>query len=185
MLRKFFLEVSRSKGRGAMDMLRCPKMISQFSGAVLDHERRHRFLLWRFWDERPRILFVGMNPSTADEVADDPTTRRCIDFARRFGYGGMYFCNVYSYRATDPKDLLANEYHHHANIPAVMMAIELSQIVVLAWGDCICAVPDWKHGTQLVIQQVPVPMCFGKTAHGNPLHPLYLPGSAHLEAFNA
>ena len=69
-------------------------------------DRRYRYELSRIWDAAlPPVLFVGMNPSTADEEQDDPTIRRCIRFARDWGYGGLLMGNLYALRATDPQEL--------------------------------------------------------------------------------
>jgi len=82
------------------------------------------------------MAFVLLNPSTADDEAhDDPTIRRCIDFAKRWGFGGLEFAHLYAYVATDPEDLrragypVGEENDRH-------MAETVSQCdrVVLAWG---------------------------------------------------
>jgi len=110
-------------------------MLSQFSGAVFGQHRAYRFVLWRFWNDSPRVLFVGLNPSTANEYSDDPTLKRCCAFAEKWGYGGMYFCNLYSYVSTDPGLLSFKEALHAANIPAITMATNLVVLVIAAWGD--------------------------------------------------
>ena len=52
---------------------------SLYSDAHFSKNRIYRYALWRTWDEsKPKVLFVGLNPSTADEIQDDPTIRRCI-----------------------------------------------------------------------------------------------------------
>lgn len=155
-------------------------MISQFSGAVFDKHRAYRFVLWRFWNEAPRVLFVGLNPSTANEFSDDPTIKRCIAFAQRWGYGGMYFCNLFSYVSTDPRLLSAEEALHAANIPAINMARSLSVLSVVAWGDGVEIVENGKSIAENINELVAPSMCFGLTQKGNPKHPLYLPGEAKL-----
>ena len=58
--------------------------------ATFSECRKYRYSLWRVWDESlPFVLFIGLNPSTADEIEDDPTIRRCINFTKEWGYGGM------------------------------------------------------------------------------------------------
>lgn len=80
------------------------------SGAEFSPCRVWRYALWRRWDFGSRcnmVAFVGLNPSTADESLDDATIRRCINFAKSWGYDGMYMLNAYAFRATDPRDMKA------------------------------------------------------------------------------
>ncbi len=66
----------------------------------------YRYSLSRTWNESlQRIVFIGLNPSTADAQHDDPTVRRCIGFARRWGYGGLTLVNLFAYRTTEPAEL--------------------------------------------------------------------------------
>jgi hypothetical protein len=58
-------------------------------GAMFTPTREHRYVLWRRWGEGPAVNFIGLNPSTADEQEDDPTIRRCIGFARNWGYDAL------------------------------------------------------------------------------------------------
>ncbi|HSV49841.1 MAG TPA: DUF1643 domain-containing protein, partial [Candidatus Acidoferrales bacterium] len=65
-----------------------------------------RYTLLRVWDKiKPTIAFIGLNPSVADERQDDNTVRKCINIARRDGFGSMVMLNAYAYRSTDPKAL--------------------------------------------------------------------------------
>jgi len=155
-------------------------MISQFSGAILDQKRAYRFLIWRFWDGSPRVLFIGLNPSTANECSDDPTLRRCVSFARSWGYGGMYLCNVFSFITPDPSLLTKENAFHEANPPAINMARALSVLTVLVWGDGIEIAADGLRVAKRVAETSEAPMCFGLTKKGNPRHPLYLKGDVEL-----
>jgi hypothetical protein len=75
-------------------------------GAEFSDCGTYRYALWRTWNAlQPGVLFVGLNPSTADATTDDPTIRRCIGFAKRWGYGGITMANVFAYRATDPREM--------------------------------------------------------------------------------
>ena len=66
----------------------------------------HRYVLRRVWDRaNPKIAFVGLNPSTADEHIDDNTVRRCINISKRDGFGEMVMLNTFAYRSTDPSAL--------------------------------------------------------------------------------
>lgn len=159
-------------------------MISQFTGAVVDPTRHYRFVLWRFWNESPRILFIGLNPSTADEFSNDPTVHRLLAFANDWGYGGLYLCNAFSYRAKSPETLAEVEAIHSANIPAITMAYQLTTMVVLIWGDGIEKIKDGKSIAAHIHELVKPAWCLGVTSKGNPKHPLYLPSDTLLEEFS-
>lgn len=79
------------------------------SSAVFSPCRKYRYALYRLWNAQPAIMFVGLNPSTATESVNDPTVTRCINYARKWGYGAMYMMNIFAYRATDPKEMLAQQ----------------------------------------------------------------------------
>ena len=77
------------------------------TGAIFSSDRIFRYILWRTWNEQNgHLMVIGLNPSTADETQDDPTIRRCVGFARQWGYGGLYMLNLFAYRATDPSELM-------------------------------------------------------------------------------
>ena len=135
--------------------------------ATFSRDRRYRYRLWRRWDHtRPVVVFVLLNPSTADARHDDPTIRRCLGFARRWGYGGIEVVNLFAYRATDPRVLRtlrdpvgrANRYH-------VRAALAQAALVVLAWGAS-------TEGNRMI--KVSHAHCLGLTNAGQPRHPLYL-----------
>ena len=68
------------------------------SDAIFSPDRIHRYGLWRIWDDAlPKVLFIGLNPSTADELKNDPTIRRCIGYAKDWGYGGYIMGNIYCF----------------------------------------------------------------------------------------
>lgn len=124
----------------------------------------------------PVVTFVGLNPSTADETADDPTIRRCIGFARSWGYARLKMLNLFAYRSTDPLVMWAK---HREGVdivgPENMQTIEAvvgsSDLVVLAWG----ALPSWTHAQAVrVAELVELPHCLGLTKGGAPRHPLYM-----------
>ena len=80
----------------------------EHTSARLSDDRRYRYLLVRRWDNTlPDATFVMLNPSTADERDDDPTIRKCIGFAKRWGCGGIKVVNLYAFRATNPRDCFA------------------------------------------------------------------------------
>ena len=74
--------------------------------AIISDCNKYRYELHREWDkDKKKVLFIMLNPSTADGVEDDLTTRRCINFAKKWGYGGTMIGNIYPFRAKRPKDL--------------------------------------------------------------------------------
>jgi hypothetical protein len=111
-------------------------------GATLSLCGRYRYSLWRRWDfERPAVLFVMLNPSTADAEVDDPTIRRCIGFARGWGAGGLRVCNLYAWRATDPSQLACvlapvgeQTGIENRNDAAIAAAASDAGRIVAAWG---------------------------------------------------
>src|SRR5438093_11151238 len=77
------------------------------SGAVFDPTRTYRYTLWRAWyPDHPRVVFIMLNPNNANEQKNDPTIRRCITFARSWGFGSVEVVNLFAYRAPHPSQLL-------------------------------------------------------------------------------
>jgi len=67
-------------------------------GAVIDPTGDYRYSLWRVWHPKAsRVAFIMLNPSQADATVDDPTIRRCIGFAQRWGYGSLEAVNLFAY----------------------------------------------------------------------------------------
>lgn len=76
-------------------------------GAEISKDGIYRYSLSREWDKnKPKVMFLMLNPSKADSEIDDPTIRRCIGYAKDWGYGGILVGNLFAYRATDPIELL-------------------------------------------------------------------------------
>ena len=77
------------------------------ANAVISECGKYRYSLTRIWDEsKPKVMFIMLNSSTANANNDDPTIRRCINFAKAWGFGDLYVCNIFAYRATNPQELL-------------------------------------------------------------------------------
>ncbi|MGH2543551.1 MAG: DUF1643 domain-containing protein, partial [Ardenticatenaceae bacterium] len=141
-------------------------------GAIFSPCRRYRYALWRVWDvARPLALFVCLNPSTADGQMDDPTVRRCVGFARTWGYGGVSVANLFAFRAIHPADLKVSPDPVGPDNDAWLTALAgRADIVVAAWGN---------HGTfmnrsRTVFALISNPQCLALTRQGQPAHPLYL-----------
>lgn len=144
---------------------------------------KYRYELTRHWEEYVHaVVFIMLNPSTADGTKDDATIRRCVSFARSWGYGSLYVYNLFAFRATNPKDLLNTEHdiigptkHHDLGYPNDSMmrrSIHAVDLVVVAWGNI-----NKKHRDRAkeVLNMIPKPMCLGRNKTGDPKHPLYLP----------
>lgn len=99
--------------------------------------QKYRYSLIRIWDEdRPKIMFIMLNPSTADDNKDDATIRRCIEYAKSWGYGGLYVCNLFAYRSTDKTELFSvdNPFGDN-NIQYIMDLSEKVDKIICAWGN--------------------------------------------------
>ncbi|MCB9663291.1 MAG: DUF1643 domain-containing protein [Alphaproteobacteria bacterium] len=138
---------------------------------------RYRWLLARRWDRHaPWMLVVGLNPSTADALRDDPTTRRCIALAQRTGHGGLLLANLFGLRATRPADLHAAR---HPTGPANVLwrdrAAAVASTRVAAWGN-------HGRGPQAdALLEDGAWWVLGWTALGAPRHPLYVRGDTPLQ----
>jgi hypothetical protein len=152
---------------------------------ILSDDRRYRYTLWRDWaDELFRnrtkegfVQFIGLNPSTADETINDPTIRRCVRFAKDWGYLALCMTNVYAFRATSPTKLKAEQFPHgDDNFKYVGEVAKEAAIVVAAWGTHAAFI---KEIPPLIISSVlehgkPI-YHLGLNSDGSPKHPLYLP----------
>lgn len=157
--------------------------------ARISDDGRYRYTLSRTWEAAnpERVVFVMLNPSTADANLDDPTIRRCIGFARdTFKAGGMTVVNLYAFRTSDPENLtnaLASVGVETANGPGNDMAIldaladPKVKTVVCAWGAHVVAGPRTEKVLAFIPPHLDV-VCLGVTKEGHPKHPLYLPKSS-------
>ena len=164
--------------------------------------RKYRYTLWRSWGALPLgfledphpsyypgnqnsyVQFIGLNPSTADETKDDPTVRRCIAYAKAWGFGGLCMTNAFAWRDTDPQmmkaafrpigELVVGGAYCQMNDRLLLEVSKHAGLVIAAWG---------KHGTHLdrdrqIVSLIPNLHCLGVNGDGTPKHPLYLPKTA-------
>lgn len=116
-------------------------------------------------------MFVGLNPSTADETEDDQTIRRCVGFAMDWGYGGLCMGNLFAIRATKPKNMLIHPSPIGPENNAWLKHLSLqSDKVIAAWGTN----GGHMERNREVIEILPNLMCLEKTKAGYPKHPLYV-----------
>lgn len=150
--------------------------------AYLSECRTWRYCLTRDvapLDGEGTCTFIGLNPSTADETQDDPTIRRCIGFARSWGFARLKMLNLYAFRATDPRDLYSvDPYPPYAeqigpeNDCTIAKVVGSSDLVVCAWG----AGSRSPNREGQVLDLIAAPHCLGLTKNESPRHPLYVRG---------
>ena len=144
------------------------------SGAHFSRCRRFRYALWREWDEsRPSVMLIGLNPSTADARTNDPTIRRCIGFARDWGFGGVRMLNLFAFRATYPSDLkAADDPVGPRNDEWLRRTARDSERLVACWGNDGAFMDRSAAVRRMLGNRLEVIRMNGS---GEPAHPLYLP----------
>ena len=148
------------------------------ASATFDSTRTYRYRLTRTWDpDGPRVNFLMLNPSTADAFKLDPTVRRCVGFARTWGFGSLEVTNIFAFRATDPMVLVAQpEPVGAGNDRAILDAARMADRVVAAWGVRGCH-RDRDNEVAALLADIGVrPVALRVTKQGHPAHPLYIAG---------
>lgn len=118
-------------------------------------------------------VFVMLNPSTATAFVNDPTIRRCMNFATLWGHAKLTVVNIFAFRATDPNALVEQaDPVGSLNDGFILNAVETSAQVICAWG----AWGSMTNRGQAVYDLIKKknPMCLGVTAKNEPRHPLYI-----------
>ena len=125
-----------------------------------------------------RMVWIMLNPSTADDDVDDPTIRRCIGFARAWGYSELEVVNLFAARATNPKDLRTfDDPVGDGNDDTILEVTARAVLIVCGWGQWGWLYGRGEHVVRLLhLHRRPLD-CLGTTKHGQPRHPLYLPRS--------
>ncbi len=133
----------------------------------------YRYSLNRRWDiGRPRVGWIMLNPSTADAEVDDPTIRRCMGFARSWGYGGIVVRNLYALRATDPREL--RKHSDPIGPDNLLDECASDPLTIAAWG-AHGAWRDRGNSVRSLLNRIGIPLYhLGLTKDGHPRHPLYL-----------
>lgn len=135
--------------------------------------RRYRYALWRTWDgSKSLVMFIGLNPSTADETADDPTLIRCMNFARSWGYGGVCMANLFAFRATEPTEMKSSDDPVGVeNNRWLERLANDAALVVAAWGND----GSFLNRSADIRLLLPELHCLKMNKSGEPAHPLYQP----------
>lgn len=147
-------------------------------GANFSPDRVYRYGLWRKWTNNPQstCLFIMLNPSTADDMYDDPTVSGCGKRSRMWGYDMMVVCNLFAYRATDPEKMKeASDPVGPDNDKYIRLWAEKADEIIAAWGN---------HGQFMDRDKEVLRLCsdmdiyrLSLTGTGHPSHPLYIPHS--------
>lgn len=141
--------------------------------------QEYRYTLWRIWDDSlPYVQFIGLNPSTADEHKDDPTIRRCVGFARSWGYGAICMTNLFAWRDTKPEHMKkAIDPIGPENDSWLVAAAQEAGLKIAAWGNhgafldraqAVCGLIGDLHALTI------------NKATGEPGHPLYVPSDVKV-----
>jgi hypothetical protein len=153
-------------------------------------DRKYRYALWRYFetphnllkeysvtrDHDGFVMFIGLNPSTADETKDDPTLRRCIDFARRWGYRELCMTNLFGLRATNPRELkkVTDPLGAENDVTLLRIATKAS-LIICAWGmRTYSGIGDRDKVVLTMLTKFQL-QCLGVNSDGSPMHPLYIP----------
>jgi hypothetical protein len=139
--------------------------------------KSYRYWLQRRWDDGPEIVFVGLNPSTADAKTDDPTLRRIMGFCDNWGFSAVTVINLFAWRSQHPRELSkVQDPVGPRNNYWIKELCRGSEPVVAAWGN-----GGALHGrNQYALNRMPELHCLGLTQQGHPRHPLYAPTTSLL-----
>ncbi len=149
--------------------------------AVFSRCHRYRYALARKWDlSLPSVLFIALNPSTADAQNDDATVRRCVSFARSWGFGSVIIANLFAFRSTDPSLLYrVRDPIGPRNDRWLQRLSTDTSLTIAAWG-VHGQIADRADG---VLPRLTNAHHLGLTKDGHPRHPLYLPAATKPIAF--
>lgn len=140
-------------------------------GAEFSPCRKYRYRLWRRWnDNKDYLTWLLLNPSTADASIDDPTIRRCMNYAYHWKYGGIHVINLFALRATDPRELKRAR-DPIGDVNDSIIQSYSNHDIIAGWGNHGSYLDRAKH----VIELLNCPIwCLKVTKGGHPQHPLYL-----------
>ena len=146
------------------------------SSALYSLCETYRYALTRTWDtEKPKLLFIMLNPSTATEVKNDPTIERCERRARALGYGAFRACNLFAFRATEPRDLKkASDPIGPDNLAQILIAARWTDTILCAWGTHGAHMGIGPAIAQLLRGEGHTLHHLGLSKHHHPRHPLYI-----------
>ena len=145
------------------------------TGAIFSKDRKYRYALTRIWSNKSEegakmVTFIGFNPSTADENENDPTITRCINFAKSWGYDGLYMINLFAYVSTSPDEL------NNDNIDPI--GDENDKFIAKYTKN-----GSFKNRSKEVLSKLNEKYYLALNKTGEPRHPLYVAADTKLTAF--
>lgn len=151
-------------------------LFEDLSGARFSPCMQYRYSLWRRWDEsKPFATFVMLNPSTADEVQNDPTVERCQRRSLAMGFGGLRVANIFALRSTDPQGLYkTDDPIGPENDAAILEAARDSAMVICAWGGHGKHLGRGAQVRSMLLDAGVTPHYLQLNDDGTPKHPLYV-----------
>lgn len=157
------------------------------NGATFSDDRKYRYVLWRIWDDsKPKIMFIGLNPSTANENSDDPTIKRVIAISKNLGYGGVYMLNIFPLVTPYPIELelfFSTSFHEteeDINRDYLNEYAEKAEKIVHAWG----AFKQAKRSSTFFGMPPEKFYALKINKNGSPKHPLYCRKDTQLVKFS-
>ncbi len=147
-------------------------------GAAFSDCKQYRYQLWRIWDKSlPLVMFIGLNPSTANEAKNDPTIESVIRLSKFNGYGGFYMMNCFAFITAYPEFLKNgfSKFHDDQNEFYLRQTGKLVKDVVFAWGGF--KEPSFYGMDRQLKEMFPNPKCILKNKDGSPSHPMYKKGT--------
>ena len=153
-----------------------PEYVEHGKGAIFSPDRKYRYNLWRAWDiENPTVIFIMLNPSTADENVLDPTLRRCLGYAMDLGFGRMEILNLFALRSTNPSELYKDpDPVGPDNDREIYTSSRWSETIIAGWGTHGKFMGRGEKVAKLVISRHKPMYHLKLTKDGFPSHPLYL-----------
>jgi len=139
--------------------------------AIISEDGKYRYSLSRIWDEsKPYVLFICLNPSRANEIDDDPTLKKCIAYAKKWGYGGVKIGNLFAFRTPYPKEMFKEKYPiGPKNDYWIDRLCSKAGCVVAAWGEH----GVYRERGNEVLSKLSSPNYLTLLKNGQPGHPLY------------
>jgi hypothetical protein len=153
------------------------------SASFAGERNEYRLILHRNWGDPldPYVLWIGMNPSTADSNVNDPTITREVGFTQQWGYKSYFKTNISAYRATDPRTLKGAKLDYWENRPLIVELAKGAAMTVMAHGRLSGEMLTLANKLTAALRNAGISLwCLGTTANGSPRHPLYLAKSTEL-----